>query len=329
MPFDQLRRRDFITLLGGAAAWPFAARAQQQMPVIGYLHSGSPEPSARFLAAFQQGLGETGYIAGKNVAIEYRWSEGRYDRLPASAADLVRRQVAVIVAGGGPAASAAKAATTTIPIVFQIGVDPVEVGLVPSLNRPGGNLTGVTNLGGELGPKRLELLHELVPAAPTLGLLVNPTRSTAETESGELRSAADKLGLQLHVLRASTERDFDQVFANLAQLHAGGLVIGGDPLFSNQREQLAALTVRHAVPAIFQLREFAAAGGLMSYGTSGTDTWRQVGVYAGRILKGEKPADLPVQQDTKVDLVINVKTAKALGLTVPQSLLFSADEVIE
>jgi putative ABC transport system substrate-binding protein len=299
------------------------------LPVIGYLASGSPAPSARFVAAFQQGLGETGYFVGRNVAIEYRRAEGRYERLPALAADLVRRRVAVIVSTGGPSAPAAKAATTRIPIVFQIGVDPVEVGLVPSLNRPGGNLTGVTTLGGELGPKRLELLHELVPAAPILGLLVNPTRSNAETESRELQSAANKLGLQLRVLHASTERDFDQVFASLAQLHAGGLVIGGDPLFNSQTEQLAALTIRHAVPAIFQFREFAAAGGLMSYGTNGTDTLRLAGVYAGRILKGEKPADLPVQQDTKVELVINVKTAKLLGLTAPLSLLASADEVIE
>jgi putative ABC transport system substrate-binding protein len=313
-----MKRREFIMLIGGAATWPLAASAQQaaKPPTIGFLGATTPSAQSQWVAGFQQGLAETGYIPGKNVTIEYRWAEGHYDRLPALAADLVRRRVAVIVAGGGPSAPAAK-------------VDPVEVGPVPSLNRPGGNLTGVTNLGGELGPKRLELLHELVPAAPSLGLLVNPARSTAETESRELRSAADKFGLQLHVLRASTERDFDEVFASLAQLHAGGLVIGGDPLFSNQAEQLAALTVRHAVPAIFQLREFAAAGGLMSYGTSGTDTWRLAGVYTGRILKGEKPADLPVQQDTKVRLVINLRTAKALGLTVPLSLLASADEVIE
>jgi putative ABC transport system substrate-binding protein len=302
-----LRRRQFITLLGGAAAWPLAARAQQPaMPVIGFLSSSSPVTQARFVAAFQQGLAETGYIAGKNVAIEYRWAEGRYDRLPALAGDLVRRQVAVIFSSGGPSAPAAKAATTTIPIVFQVGVDPVEVGLVPRLNRPGGNLTGATTLGIELGPKRLELLHQLVPTVAIVGALVNPTRSNAETEVKDLQVAASKLGLDLHILQASTERDFDTVFATLAQLRMGGLVIGGDPLFNSQAEQLAVLTVRHAVPAIYQDREFAAAGGLMSYGTSGTDSYRQMGLYTGRILKGEKPADLPVQQSTKVELVINL-----------------------
>jgi putative tryptophan/tyrosine transport system substrate-binding protein len=326
-----MRRRQFITFLGGAAAtWPLAAGAQQpKVPVIGFLASASPVPQARFVAAFQQGLAEAGYVAGKNVAIEYRWAESRYDRLPALAADLVRRQVAVIVASGGPSAPAAKAATTTIPIVFQIGVDPVEVGLVPSLNRPGGNLTGVTMLGVELGPKRLDLLHQLVPAAAVVGALLNPTRSNAEAESKDLQAAAGKLGLDLHILNAGTERDFDTVFATVAQLRMGGLVVGGDPLFNSQAEQLAALTIRHAVPAIYQLREFAAAGGLVSYGTSATDSYHQVGLYAGRILKGEKPADLPVQQSTKVELVINLRTAKALGITVPLSLLASADEVIE
>jgi putative ABC transport system substrate-binding protein len=298
------------------------------MPVIGFLASGSPVPQARFVAAFQQGLAETGYIAGKNVAIEYRWAEGHYDRLPALAADLVRRQVAVIVASGGPSAPAAKAATTTIPIVFQIGVDPVAVGLVASLNRPGGNLTGATVLGIELGPRRLELLHQLVPTAAIVGALVNPTRSNAETEAKDLQMAAGKLGLQLHILHAGTERDFDAAFATVTKLQMGGLVIGGDPLFNNQAEELAAFTIRHAVPAIFQFREFAAAGGLISYGTSGTDSYHQVGLYAGRILKGQRPADLPVQQSTKVELVINLRTAKALGLTVPQSLLFAADEVM-
>jgi putative tryptophan/tyrosine transport system substrate-binding protein len=328
-----MRRRDFIAGVAGlATAWPLAARAQQSaLPVVGYLGSESADLSAGRLGAFRQGLNEAGHVEDKNVTIEYRWAEGRNDRLPTLAADLVRRQVTVIATiGSTPAALAAKAATTTIPIVFQVGSDPVEVGLVASLARPGGNLTGVTNLNTELGLKRLELLHELVPTATVVGLLVNPTSpNLAQSSTKDLQAAARKLGLQLHVLQASTERDFDTVFATLHQLQARALVIGPDAFFISRSEQLGALTVRHAVPAITLYREFAAAGGLMSYGGSPKDADRRAGIYVGRVLKGERPADLPVQQTTKVELVINLKTAKALSITVPIPLLGRADEVIE
>jgi putative tryptophan/tyrosine transport system substrate-binding protein len=326
-----MRRRELITLLGGAAVMPVAARAQQSvMPVIGFLNSESPDLFAYLVRAFHEGLNQSGYVEGSNAAIEYRWADGQYDRLPALAADLIQRRVAVIAANSPAPVMAAKAATTTIPIVFATGYDPVAAGLVASLARPGGNLTGVTSLTAELGPKRVELLHELVPTATRIALLVNPAAGAfRESILIDLQAAARKLGLQFHILHASAERDFDSVFATLAQLSAGGLVIGSDPFFNSQSQRLAALAIRHGVPTVYQYREFAAAGGLMSYGGSLTDMYRQVGIHTGRILKGEKPADLPVQQSTKVELIINLKTANALGLTIPLSLLGRADEVIE
>jgi ABC-type uncharacterized transport system substrate-binding protein len=330
---SDIRRRNFITLLGGAAvAWPFVVRAQQPaMPVVGFLSAEWPDLFADRLRAFHDGLSETGYVEGRNLAIEYRWAEGRNDRLPALAAELVRRQVSVIVsAGSTPATLAARAATTTIPILFYVGADPVEAGFVTSLSRPGGNLTGTVSLNAEVGPKRVELLHEVVPRATKIAALVNPTAPVlAETMTRDLQAAARTLGLQLHVLHASSEREIDMAFATLVQLRAGALVIGADALFNSRSEQLAALTVHHAVPAIYQFRKFVSAGGLMSYGTTVVDTYRPLGVYTGRILKGEKPADLPVQQATKMELIINMKTAKALGITVPLPLLGRADEVIE
>lgn len=326
-----MKRREFITLVGSAAAsWPFTALAQRgMMPVIGFLNAASPQGFEQLLSAFLNGLGETGYVDGRNVVIEYRWAEGRSDRLPPMAADLVREKVAVIAATTTQAALAAKAATTTIPIVFETGGDPVRLGLVASLDRPGGNVTGVTQSNLAVVPRRLELLHAVVPAATGIALLVNPANPTvAETQSRAVQSAARALGLQLHVLNASTEHDFDEVFAKFAELRAGGLVIGADPFFTSRSEQLAALTVRHAVPAIYQDRKFAVAGGLLSYGAELTDSYRLDGNYTGRILKGDKPADLQVQQSTKAKLVINSKTAKALALSIPRSLMGDA-EVIE
>jgi putative tryptophan/tyrosine transport system substrate-binding protein len=328
-----VRRREFITLLGGAAAgWPLTARAQQPaMPVIGLLGSESPDLWAGRMRAFHQGLGETGYVDGRNVAIEYRWAEGHNDRLPALAADLVRRRVTVIVAPGStPATLAVKAATSTIPIIFWIGSDPIELGPVVSLNRPEGNLTGVTTLNHGLVAKRVQLLHEVVPGTNSIAVLINPTSPTLTKISIEdAQAAARSLGLELHMLNASTERDFDLVFANLIQLRAAGLVIGTDTFFSSRLEQLAALSVRHAVPTIYHFREFAAAGGLIAYGGSLAEAFRGTGVYTGRILKGEKPANLPVQQVTRVELYINLKTAKALGLDIPLPLIGRADELIE
>jgi putative tryptophan/tyrosine transport system substrate-binding protein len=333
MSFDQLKRREFITLLGGAAAWPVAARAQQPtMPIVGYLSAQAPTAAgpARYLAAFQQGLRDSGYVEGRNLIIEYRWAAGQYDRLPGLAAELIGRPVAVIAATGGDvAARAAKAATTTIPIIFTTGGDPVQNGLVASLSRPGGNLTGVTSLNVEVGPKRLELLHELLPAATEVALLINPNNPNAGTRLRETEAAARPLGVQIQVLRASTERDIDMIIASWAQQRAGPLVISSDAYLNSRSEQIGALVLNQGMPTIFQDSDFAAAGGLMSYGGSNTEMYRLVGGYAGRILKGEKPADLPVQQTTKVELIINLKTAKALGLTVPLSLLTRADEVIE
>jgi putative ABC transport system substrate-binding protein len=326
-----MKRREFITLLGTAAAWPFAARAQQPaMPVVGFLHSVSPSPFAYLVQAFHLGLKEVGFVEGHNLAIEYRWAHGRYDRLAGLAADLVGRQVALIAAlGGTPAALAAKAATTTIPIVFSVGGDPVNFGLVSSFNRPGGNATGVSLLNLAVVAKRLELLHELVPAAAVIALLVNPTNPFSVPETNEVRNAVRSLGLQLKVLNASNESDINTAFATLVQQRVSVLLVSPDPFFNSQRDQIAALAERHAIATGTDRREFVAAGGLMSYGTDFADSYRLVGIYVGKILKGAKPADLPVQQVVKVELVINLKTAKELGLDVPATLLARADEVIE
>jgi putative tryptophan/tyrosine transport system substrate-binding protein len=325
-----MRRREFIKVVGYSAAWPLTVSAQQSaMPVIGYLGSGSAELNAGFLSAFRRGLNEIGYIEGQNLAIEFRWAE-QNDRLPQLATELVVRKPAVIVAAGTPQVLALRAATSTIPIVFLIASDPVALGLVASLSRPGGNLTGTTSITLELAQKWLQLLHDLVPTAKTFALLVNPTsRVLADAQAQDLGEAATKLGLRVQVLRASTDGEFNNAFAALAQLRAGGLVISSDAFFLTRMIQFAALAARHAVPAICGFREFPAAGGLMSYGSDSADAFHQIGIYTGRVLKGEKPADLPVVQSTKIQLVINLKTAKALGLTVPATLLATADEVIE
>jgi putative ABC transport system substrate-binding protein len=324
-----MRRRDFITLLGGAAAWPLAARAQTSLPVIGFLNSRGAGDDPQLIAAFRQGLREAGYVEGQTVAIEYRFADSQYERLPALAGDLVARRVSVIAANG-PASRAAKEATVSIPITFVAGFDPIDGGLVTSLSRPGGNITGVTVLDVDLGPKRLEVLRELVPAADSFAALVNPSDpARAETTAKELQQAARALGVQLQVLQARSDRDLDAAFESLIQLRAGGLVIGGEPFFNSRTEQLGALSARRGVPTIYQTREFAAAGGLASYGGSLTDAYRLLGAYTGRILKGERPADLPVQQVTRVELILNLKTAKTLGITVPITLLGRADEVIE
>jgi putative tryptophan/tyrosine transport system substrate-binding protein len=324
-----MRRREFITLLGGAAAaWPLAARAQQKtLPEVGFLLSGSRDEAT--IEAFRKGLSERGFVEDVDVKVEYRWAEDRYDRLPQMIADLVRRQVNVIVASGSPVALAAKAATSTIPIIFYIGVDPVEIGLVSSLNRPGGNLTGISNLAVEMGPKRLELLHGLIPTANSLAALVNSNRSNSEKEGEKLRTAAGQLGLQLEVLHASTVSELDTLFPKIMTLGVGGLIVSGDPFFNTKREYIGALGLRYRVPVIYQYREFAVAGGLVSYGASQSDMNRIIGVYVGRVLKGEKPGDLPVQQAAKIELIINLKTAKAIGVEIPPALLARADEVIE
>jgi putative ABC transport system substrate-binding protein len=327
-----MKRRTFIAGLGSTAAWPMVARAQQQaIPVIGFLSPQSADDDYKSRAVpFLQGLKETGYVEGQNVGIEYRWAESQYDRLPALATDLVRRRVAVIVAAGGiDPALAAKAATMTIPIVFAIGGDPVAAGLVASLNRPGANVTGITNLSGELAPKRLQLLREVIPSAAVFGVLVDPDFPATQSTIAELQAAARTLGLQLIIANARTDGDLEPAFATFSQQHVGAVLVGNSTLYPRRTGQLAALAARHALPAICPFREFALAGDLMSYGGSIGYTYRQAGIYTGRILKGEKPADLPVEQATKLELVINLKTAKALGLTIPETLLATADEVIQ
>jgi len=326
-----MKRREFISLLGGAAAWPLAARAQQQpaMPVIGFLNSGTREGFAHLLAAFHQSLNQAGFVEGRNVAIEYRWAEGHYDQLTALAADLVRRQVTVIAATTTPAALAAKTATSAIPIIFTAAADPVTAGLVTSLNRPGGNATGVSNYLTDLGAKRLDLLRELVPKATTIGMLVNPNYPDIESQQKDVEEAARRYGQQVHVVNAANVDDFDKVLAILVQLNASALLISPDALFLSRRDRLVGLVAHYGLPAVYPQREFVVVGGLMSYAASVAEGYRQAGIYVGRVLKGAVPADLPVVQPSKFDLFINLKTAKALGLTIPPSLLALADEVIE
>jgi ABC-type uncharacterized transport system substrate-binding protein len=327
-----MRRREFIWLFGGAAVlWPLAVYAQQRpMPVIGFLNVASPGPLRQQIAAFREGLKESGYVEGQNVAVEYRWAEGQYERLPELAADLVRQQVSVIFVGGGaPAELAVKAATTTIPIVFSTGGDPVRSGLVASLNQPSGNITGVYHFATGLEAKRLGLLHEMLPKATPIAVLINPNYADAENQLRDVQEAAARLGVQLVVVRANAESDFNAAFSTVVQQRSGALLVCASPFFNNRREQLVVLAARHALPTIYEWRDFAAAGGLMSYGTSLADAYRQVGVYAGQILKGAKPVDLPVVQSTRFELVINLSTAKTLGIEVPPTLLARADEVIE
>ena len=325
-----MKRRGFITLLGSAAVWPLAARAQQPgMPVIGFLGGSSLADRRPHLAGFRQALAEAGYVEGQTVATEYRWAEGRYDRLPALAAELVRRQVTMIVAGDGPSALAAKAATTTIPIVFTTGIEPVQAGLITSLNRPGGNLTGVNLIAGPLPAKQLGLLHELVPTAKTIAMLINPNNANAERDAATVQDAAGKIGVQILVARAVAESDFETVFASLTRERAGALLVNSDVFFTSRRDQILALAARHALPLIAAWREFPLAGALISYGPSISAAYRQVGAYTAKVLNGAKPADLPVVQPTTFELVINLKTAKALGLNVPLHLEQLADEVIE
>jgi len=325
-----MRRREFLSAIGAVASAPFAARAQQlAIPVIGFLSSGTAAGLEYLTAAFRQGLGEAGYVEGRNVAIEYRWAEGQYDRLPVIAADLVRRRVSVVLAGTTPAALAAKKATSTIPIVFIVGADPIAIGLVDSLSRPSSNVTGVSNYLSDLGAKRLELLRELVPNAAVIGVLVNPSFPDAESQSKDLKEAAHKLGQLVRIVNVNNEKDFDAAFATLRQLQAEVLLVTVDPLFNSRREQLIALAAQHKIPAIYFGREFVVSGGLMSYAANLADGYRQASIYVGRILKGTKPADLPVVQPTKFEMVVNLKTAKTLGLTIPPSLRARADEVIE
>ena len=326
-----MKRREFITLLGGAAAaWPLAGRAQGGMPVIGFMHTASADRFTHLVSAFRAGLKEAGYIEGQNVVIEYRWAEGQYDRLPKFAADLVARQVSVLAATGGDQSGlAAKATNTTIPIVFEVGGDPVQLGLVASLNRPGGNLTGTTLLSAELAPKRLELLHDLVPKAINVALLVNPTSPDADAQAKELQAVAPAVGMQVQVFQAGNDSDLDDAFAAMAERNANALVLQADPFFTNRRDRLVSLANRHAIPAMYPFREFATAGGLMTYGADIAEVFRETGVYTGRILRGQSPADLPVLQPTKFDLVLNLKAAKALGITVPLTLQMTANDVIE